>query len=69
VTNPVLHPRAGGEAYVAGTYYSESFARAICRRFQQRDFFSTVERRKTDEPTLSTADGSVCDLDREGRAS
>ncbi len=68
VTNPVLHPRAGGEAYVAGTYYSESFARAICRRFQQRDFFSTVERRKTDEPTLSMADGSVCDLDREGRA-
>lgn len=39
-----LKERAGGEAFVAGSYYSESFARAICYRFRQRHFFSTVER-------------------------
>ena len=41
---PALEARAGGEAYVAGTYFSESFAQAICDRFRKRNFFSTVER-------------------------
>jgi len=38
-----LEPRAGGEAFVAGTYFSESFAEAICQRFRRRQLFSTVE--------------------------
>ncbi|MGB5209536.1 MAG: hypothetical protein WBO47_04925 [Gammaproteobacteria bacterium] len=72
VTDPVLHPRAGGEAYVAGTYYSESFARAICRRFQRRDFFSTVERRQIDAvsehaPSESRAGGSASKAEQTGQ--
>lgn len=51
IVDPVLHPRAGGEAFVAGSYYSESFARAICERFRQRDFFSTVEHRLAEPQT------------------
>jgi len=49
IVDPVLHPRAGGEAFVAGTYFSESFARAICERFRQRDFFCTVEHRLVEQ--------------------
>jgi len=37
-------PRAGGEAFVVGAYFSESFAQAICHRFRDRQVFSTVER-------------------------
>lgn len=44
VTDATLHHRAGGQAVVAGTYFSESFARAICVRFRQKAFFCTVER-------------------------
>jgi hypothetical protein len=44
VTDSTLHHRAGGQAIVAGTYFSESFARAICLRFRQKSFFCTVER-------------------------
>ena len=55
IVDPVLHPRAGGEAFVAGTYYSESFARAICERFRQRDFFSTVEHRQAEPQTPEAA--------------
>jgi hypothetical protein len=29
---------------VAGSYFSEPFARAICLRFRQKHFFCTVER-------------------------
>jgi hypothetical protein len=43
-SDPDLKSRAGGSAFVAGTYYSESFARAICQRYRQKAFFSTVER-------------------------
>jgi hypothetical protein len=53
ITDPDLKRRAGGEAFVAGTYYSESFARAICQRYRQKAFFSTVERLAADgERTL-----------------
>lgn len=38
-----MEPRAGGEAYVAGAYFSASFAEAICQRFRKRRLFSTVE--------------------------
>ena len=66
IVDPVLHPRAGGEAFVAGTYFSESFARAICERFRQRDFFSTVEHRLVEQPaseaeTLSTEIGQAAE--------
>lgn len=44
VTDASLHERAGGQAVVAGSYYSEPFARAICLRFRQKRFFCTVER-------------------------
>ncbi len=44
VTDPSLHERAGGQAVVAGSYFSEPFARAICLRFRQKHFFCTVER-------------------------
>jgi len=44
VTDASLHERAGGRAVVAGSYYSEPFARAICLRFRQKRFFCTVER-------------------------
>lgn len=46
--DPALRQRAGGKAFVAGTYYSESFARAICQRYRQKQFFSTVERLAAD---------------------
>jgi len=41
-------PRAGGEAFVVGAYFSESFAQAICHRFRDRQVFSTVERLEPD---------------------
>jgi tellurite resistance protein len=41
-------PRAGGEAFVVGAYFSESFAQAICHRFRNRQVFSTVERLEPD---------------------
>jgi hypothetical protein len=44
VTDASLHERAGGRAVVAGSYFSEPFARAICLRFRQKHFFCTVER-------------------------
>jgi hypothetical protein len=44
VTDPSLQERAGGQAVVAGSYFSEPFARAICLRFRQKHFFCTVER-------------------------
>lgn len=44
VTDASLHERAGGRAVVAGSYFSEPFARAICLRFRQKQFFCTVER-------------------------
>lgn len=44
VTDASLHERAGGKAVVAGSYFSEPFARAICVRFRQKHFFCTVER-------------------------
>jgi rhodanese-related sulfurtransferase len=43
---PSLEPRAGGEAFVAGVFFSESFAQAICERFRRHRFFATVERRE-----------------------
>jgi len=64
IVDPVLHPRAGGEAFVAGTYYSESFARAICERFRQRDFFSTVEHRVV-EPQASEADMQATEFEQQ----
>jgi len=63
IVDPVLHPRAGGEAFVAGTYYSESFARAICERFRQRDFFSTIEHRVI-ELQASEADMEATEFER-----
>ena len=39
-----LEPRSGGQAYVAGAFFSESFAQAICDRFRKRRLFCTVER-------------------------
>lgn len=59
MSDPVLHPRAGGEAFVAGSYFSESFARAICRRYRQRDFFCTVEHRKAMPAEADTDAGAV----------
>lgn len=44
VADPSLHDRAGGRAVVAGSYFSEGFARAICMRFRRKRFFCTVER-------------------------
>lgn len=44
ITDPDLKQRAGGKAFVAGAYFSESFARAICQRYRRKAFFSTVER-------------------------
>ena len=43
LTDASPKPRAGGEAFVAGAYFSESFAEAICQRFRERRLFSTVE--------------------------
>ncbi|MGB5621872.1 MAG: hypothetical protein WBN65_05205 [Gammaproteobacteria bacterium] len=65
IVDPVLHPRAGGEAFVAGTYFSESFARAICDRFRQRDFFSTVEHRAVE---TQTAEAEVTSTEIEQQA-
>ena len=36
---------AGGEAYVAGTYFSELFAHEMCKRYRDMHHFSTVEAR------------------------
>ena len=58
-SDPVLHPRAGGEAFVAGSYFSESFARAICRRYRQSDFFCTVEHRTAMPAEPDTDAGAV----------
>ena len=44
VSDGTLHERAGGKAVVAGSYFSESFARAICLRYRRKRFFCTVER-------------------------
>ena len=44
VIDATLHERAGGRALVAGSYFSESFARAICLRYRRKRFFCTVER-------------------------
>lgn len=44
LTDRRLRRRAGGEAFVTGSYYSEAFARAICLRYRAKGFFSTVER-------------------------
>jgi tellurite resistance protein len=43
VGNPRVEQRAGGEAYVAGTYFSLLFAEEVCQRYRARDYFSTVE--------------------------
>ncbi len=43
VADASLEDRAGGQAVVAGSYYSEPFARAICLRYRQKQFFCTVE--------------------------
>ena len=40
---PDLYPRAGGEAFVAGSYYSPLFAEEVCRRYRELNFFATVE--------------------------
>jgi hypothetical protein len=40
---PDLYPRAGGEAFVAGCYYSPLFAEEVCRRYRELNFFATVE--------------------------
>ncbi len=40
-----LQERAGGEAYVAGTYFSELFAHEMCKRYRDLHHFSTVEAR------------------------
>ena len=40
-----LKERAGGEAYVAGTYFSELFAHEMCKRYRDLHHFSTVEAR------------------------
>ncbi len=40
-----LKERAGGEAYVAGTYFSELFAHEMCKRYRDMHHFSTVEAR------------------------
>lgn len=53
-----LEPRAGGEAFVAGTYFSESFAEAICHRFRKRRLFSTVEPRHGDAATAAAEGGA-----------
>lgn len=37
-------PRAGGLAYVAGAYFSETFAREICRHYRDMNIFATVEK-------------------------
>lgn len=43
IGNARVEKRAGGEAYVAGTYFSPLFAEEVCRRYRARDYFSTVE--------------------------
>jgi len=63
IADPVLHPRAGGEAFVAGSYFSESFAQAICARYRQRDFFCTVEHR-TALPATSETEPEAVELGR-----
>lgn len=40
-----LKERAGGEAYVAGAYFSEMFAEEVCHRYRNLNHFSTVEAR------------------------
>ncbi len=42
-----LYPRAGGEAFVAGSYYSPLFAEEVCRRYRELQFFATVEPQQT----------------------
>ncbi len=44
---PDLYPRAGGEAFVAGSYYSPLFAEEVCRRYRELHFFATVEPQQT----------------------
>lgn len=40
--------RAGGEAFVVGTYFSRPFALEVCRLYRKMSFFTTVE--KKDDP-------------------
>ncbi len=51
-------PRAGGEAFIVGAYYSESFAQAICHRFRDRRVFSTVERLEPDGQRTAVIDSA-----------
>ena len=51
-----LEPRAGGEAFVAGVFFSESFAQTICERFRKRRFFATVERREKEADAVESGD-------------
>lgn len=43
IGNARVEKRAGGEAYIAGTYFSSLFAEEVCKRYRSRDYFSTVE--------------------------
>ncbi len=38
-----LMAKAGGYAYVAGSYYSRAFATEVCRQYREKGFFCTVE--------------------------
>lgn len=44
LSGPELLPRAGGVAYVAGTYYSERFANEVCRHYRELGHFSAAVR-------------------------
>jgi len=37
--------RAGGEAFVVGTYFSRPFALEVCRLYRKMSFFTTVEKK------------------------
>lgn len=39
-----LLKRAGGEAFVVGSYFSRPFAMEVCRRYRRIGFFTTVEK-------------------------
>ncbi len=38
-----LVAKSGGHAFVAGSFYSEAFASAVCGQYRDKGFFSTVE--------------------------
>jgi len=38
-----LVPKAGGYAYVAGSFYSQAFATEVCKQYREKGFFCAVE--------------------------